>query len=103
MYTLHTGTAKFFFPKLGTGYVISASSTSAPSAALPVGEYGIQSDVDVWIKQGSDPTAIWQTAPSIFLPAGELMTFRVDTDGANKIAAVTTGSSTGKVSIFAME
>lgn len=82
--------------KGGTCAAVSVSTTSAQSAAITNGRVVIYSTVDVFMRQGSNPTAL-SDGTDQFIPAGTLLRI-VDIEASNKLAFISTMSGTVYIS-----
>lgn len=77
----------------GQGQKLAVSSTSAQSAALESTSCVVYSDVDCYVRQGSNPTAVADGSDQ-FIPAGAFVQLAGITKG-NKLAFI--GNQTGLV------
>lgn len=75
----------------GESQTVAVSSTSAQSTALKAKRAVLYSTVDVFFRQGSNPTAL-ATGVDQFLPANTLLRVCDIADG-NKLAFKTSGAS----------
>jgi len=76
----------------GKSQAVSVSTTSAQSAAISEGVVNVYSTVDVFFRQGVNPTAL-SDGTDQFLPAGLLITISGITVG-NKLAFKAASSGT---------
>ena len=74
----------------GQSQVVSISTSSAQSTAIPSGSAVLCSTVACWVRQGSNPTAL-SNGTDQYLPAGMPMRFTGINPG-NKIAAISSES-----------
>jgi hypothetical protein len=82
--------------KGGTCQAVSISGTSAQSAAINSGRVVIYSNVDCWMRQGSNPTAL-SNGTDQFIPANTLLRI-VDIESGNKLAFIAGSAGTVYIS-----
>lgn len=82
--------------KGGTCASVAVSGTSAQSAAITSGRVVLYSTVDVFLRQGSNPTAL-ATGVDQLVPANTLIRL-VDIENGNKIAFIASSSGTVYIS-----
>lgn len=75
----------------GLAQKIAVSSTSAQSAALTTPTVVLHTDVDVYVRQGSNPTAV-SDGTDIFVPSGAYVRL-VGIQPGNKLAFKTASAS----------
>ena len=82
--------------KGGTCSTVAVSGTSAQSAAITSGKVVIYSTVDMYLRQGSNPTAL-ATGVDQFIPANTMLRI-VDIENGNKLAFISGTSGTVYIS-----